>query len=120
IGVETAQPLEEHLVPEQASQHVQHGRALVVHESAIDSPFVANVPEAIAQIHGTLIGTIDRPLPQLTKDVGKGGGPARLLGVERGKVLSESLTQPLLVVIPPADSLTPPLMRELVGQEELR
>ena len=44
---------------------------------------------------------------------------ALLLRVERGEVLREPLAEPLLVVVAPADRLAPPLVRELVGEEEL-
>ena len=45
---------------------------------------------------------------------------ALMLRVERGEILREPLADPLLVVVPPADRLAPPLMRELVREEELR
>ena len=35
------------------------------------------------------------------------------------RLLREPFADPLLVVIPPADRLAPPLMRQLVGDEEL-
>src|SRR5207245_3473418 len=42
------------------------------------------------------------------------------LCVHRGEVLREALADPLLVVVPPADRLPPPLVRELVREEEIR
>ena len=42
-----------------------------------------------------------------------------MLRVQRGEVLRESFAQPLLVIVAPADRLSPPLMRELMRQEEL-
>ena len=44
---------------------------------------------------------------------------ALLLRVQRREVLREALAQPLLVVVAPADRLSPPLVRELVGDEEI-
>jgi hypothetical protein len=42
-----------------------------------------------------------------------------MLRVERGEILRESFAQPLLVIIAPADRLAPPLVRQLVGEEEI-
>ena len=44
---------------------------------------------------------------------------ARLLRVERREVLREAFAEPLLVVVLPADRLAPPLVRQLVREEEL-
>ena len=42
-----------------------------------------------------------------------------MLRVQRGEVLREPLAEPLLVVVAPADRLSPPLVRELVRDEEV-
>jgi hypothetical protein len=47
----------------------------------------------------------------------KARSPRGLLRVERREVLREAFTQPLLVVVLPPDRLSPPLVRELVGQK---
>ena len=44
----------------------------------------------------------------------------RALRVERGEVLREPLADPLLVVVLPADRLSPPLMSELVREKKFR
>ncbi len=43
-----------------------------------------------------------------------------MLGIEAGEELREAFAQPLLVIVLPADRLSPPLMRKLVGEEEFR
>ena len=43
---------------------------------------------------------------------------ALVLRVQRGEVLREAFAEPLLVVVAPADRLAPPLVRELVREEE--
>ena len=40
--------------------------------------------------------------------------------VKRREILRESLAQPLLVIVLPADSLAPPLVRDLVREKEQR
>ena len=39
--------------------------------------------------------------------------------IERGEVLGDAFAEPLLVVVLPADGLPPPLMGELVRDEEI-
>jgi len=50
----------------------------------------------------------------------RGVGSAIALREEHGEVLREAFADPLLVVVLPADRLTPPLMRDLVRKEEVR
>ena len=45
---------------------------------------------------------------------------ASLLCVERREILREAFAQPLFVIVLPSNGLPPPLVRELVRQEELR
>ena len=79
----------------------------------------------------SLVGLVDRPLPHLPHDApehridARGCGIAAAchaapLGVQRGEVLREPFAQPLLVIRAPADRLTPPLVGELVREEEVR
>ncbi len=63
---------------------------------------------------------IHRPAAELAHDLPEGLFTASLLRVQRGEVLSEALAQPLLVIILPTNGLAPPLMREFVGDKELR
>ena len=100
-------------------QHVQHRRALVVDQRAEHPAVALDVAEAIPEIDRALIGLIHRPAPELAQHVAEGLLAASLLGIERGEVLREAFAQPLLVIVLPADGLAPPLMRELVRDEEL-
>ena len=120
VGVEAAQPGEERLVAHQPPQHVQHHRALVVDERAEDPAVRLDVAEAIAEIDRALRRHVDGPSPHLPQHGRERLGAALALGVERGEVLREALAEPLLVIVLPADRLAPPLVRELVREEERR
>ena len=76
--------------------------------------------EAVAQIDGPLVGVSQRPSPHPLDDVLEDVGPLVVLRVEGREVLRQPLAQPLLVVVLPADRLSPPLMRDLVSEEEGR
>ena len=93
--------------------------ALVVDEGAEDAAVLLDVAEAVAEVDRALIRFRQRPAAELPQHVDERRVAARLLRVERGEVLREPFAEPLLVVVLPADRLAPPLVRELVGEEEL-
>src|SRR5260370_21058634 len=66
------------------------------------------------------IGVVHAPLPQLTQHGREHLVAPLLLRIERSEVLREPFAQPLFVVIAPADRLPPPLVRDLVREEEIR
>jgi hypothetical protein len=117
--VKAAQPTEERLVADETPQHVKHRRALVVDERAKDAALIADVSEPVSEVDRTLIRVVHAPLAQLPQHGGKNVVALLLLRVERREVLREALAEPLLVVVAPADRLPPPLVRELVGEEEV-
>ena len=98
---------------------MQHRRALVVDDRAEDARLALDVAEPVAEVHRALIRFRDRPAPELPQHVDEDTIASRLLRVQRGEVLREAFTDPLLVIVLPADRLAPPLVRELVGEEEL-
>ena len=59
-------------------------------------------------------------LPQLAQHGREHLVAALVLRVQRREVLREAFAEPLFVVVPPADRLAPPLVRELVREEEIR
>ena len=75
-------------------------------------------------------GSRDRPAPDRCRSIAQlricrstpanASSPRCVLRVERREVLREAFAQPLLVIVPPADRLAPPLVRELVREEEVR
>ena len=68
---------------------------------------------------GSLIARVDAPLAQLLQHRDERVLAFLVLRVQRGEVLREALAEPLLVVVAPADRLSPPLMGELVREEEI-
>ena len=120
VDVKPPQAFEERIIAHQPTKHVQHHRALVVDHGAKGPPFVLDVPDAIPQIHRTLIRFVHGPTAHLSNDAAEYVVAAEFLRVERGKVLREPLAEPLLVVVAPADRLPPPLVRDFVRQEKLR
>ena len=119
VVVEPAQAAEERLVADQPAQHVQHQRALVVDQRPIDAQVALDVAEPVAEMHRPLVGFRERPAPELPQHVQEHAVAPRLLRPERREVLREALAEPLLVVVLPADGLSPPLVRQLVGDEEV-
>ena len=99
---------------------MQHGCALVVDERAKDTRPRLDVTETVPEVDGPLVRFRQRPLPELPEHVLEDALAACVARVQRGEVLREALAQPLLVVVAPADRLAPPLVGELVGEEELR
>ena len=79
-----------------------------------------NQAEAIAKIDWPLVRLGDAPAAELAKHRSRRGIAVGALRVQRGEILREPLADPLLVVVLPADRLSPPLVRELVREEELR
>src|SRR4030095_7323601 len=79
----------------------------------------ADVAETIPEIDRSLSALVDRPLPHLPHHRRKDVVAALALRVERGEVLREAFADPLLVVVAPADRLAPPLVGELVSDEEI-
>ena len=118
VRIEPPESREKGVVAEQPPQHVQDGRAFVVDERAEHPDVALDEAEPIAQMHRALIRIAQRPAAELPQHVHEGAVAARLLRVERREVLREAFTQPLLVVVLPSDRLSPPLVRELVGQKE--
>ena len=78
------------------------------------------MPEPVTEIHRPLLRLVDAPLTELSQDGDEHVVAALVLCVHRREVLREALADPLLMVVPPADRLAPPLVRELVREEELR
>src|SRR5687767_7076170 len=99
---------------------MENSRALVVDECAKDSRPRLDVSEAVSEIHRPLVRFGQRPLPELAQHVQEDALAAGIARIQRGEVLREALAEPLLVVVAPADRLAPPLVRDLVGEEELR
>ena len=118
-GVEPPHPSEEGIIANQLPQHVQRKGALVVDECPEHAAVVPDVSEAIAEIHGTLIGSIDGPARHLRDHLLEGRVLPPVFGVERGEILREALADPLLVIVLPAHRLSPPLMCGLMGEEKL-
>src|SRR5436190_14650030 len=119
-AIEAPQSAEEAVVANEPPQHVQHRGALVVDQRAEHAALPANVPEPVTEIHRPLLRLVDAPLAELSQDGDEDVVAALVLCVHRREVLREALADPLLMVVPPADRLTPPLVRELVREEELR
>ena len=118
-AVETPEAARERLVAHKLAQHVQdHGR-LVVDERAVDAAVAAKVPKPVAERDRSFGRLADRPAAHLPHHPREDIVAALALRVESGEVLGEALAQPLIVIGPPSDSLPPPLMRDLVGQEEV-
>src|SRR5437764_515561 len=90
---------------------------LVVHVRAEDAAFAADVAETVAEVHGALGRIVHRPLPHVFQDRRERVVALLVLRVERGEVLREALAQPLLVIVAPANSLAPPLVRHLMRDE---
>src|SRR5206468_5701051 len=103
----------------ETTQHVEYGGALVVDERAEHAALAADVAEPVAEIDRTLLGLIHAPPAHLPQHRREHVVSALALRVHRGEVLREAFAQPLLVIVPPADRLSPPLMRELVRDEEV-
>ena len=121
VAIEAPQPAEERLVADQAPQHVQDGGALVVDERAEDAAVALDVTEPVAEIDRSLIRSRRCAHLRICRSTrGEHLVAALVLRVQRGEVLREAFAQPLLVVVAPADRLSPPLVRELVREEELR
>ena len=114
------QAAKERIVSDEPSQHVQDCRALVVHDRAEDTAVASDVTESIAEINRSLVGLLHAPSAELPQHVREGLFATLALSKERGKVLGEPFADPLLVIVSPSDCLAPPLVRELVRQEELR
>src|SRR5580765_8271003 len=120
LDVEAPHAAEERVVADQPAEHLQHRRALVVDERAEYAAIVSDVAEAIAQVDRSLIGFLQAPLAPLPEHLAEDLRSAPALGVQTGEKLREAFAEPLLVVVLPTDRLAPPLMRELVREEELR
>src|SRR5207342_275959 len=89
-------------------------------EGAEDATVALDVAEAVAQGDGALVGFVHGPSAHLPQDAREYGVAALMPRVQRGEVLREALADPLLVVVAPADRLSPPLVRKLVRDEEVR
>ena len=98
---------------------MQDGRGLVVDHGAKDAAVAADVAEPVAEVDRALIGLLHPPAPELAEHARERVVAAPPLRVQRREVLREPLAQPLLVIVAPADRLAPPLVRDLVGDEEL-
>src|SRR5688572_23084356 len=72
------------------------------------------------KIDRPLIGAPKRPACHLGDHLPEDPFLFHVLRVHRREVLGEPLADPLLVVVLPTDRLSPPLMRGLVSQKELR
>src|SRR4029079_19298561 len=80
---------------------------------------VGGVSEPVSEVDRTLIRVVHAPLEQLAQHGREDVVALLLLRVERREVLREAFAEPLLVVVAPTDRLAPPLVRELVGEEEV-
>jgi hypothetical protein len=119
-GIKPPEPSEEHVVAEQQTKHVHRERAFVVDKGAKRPRFVLDVTEPVPEINRPLIRSVERPSRHLSNNRIEHVFALQLFGVERREILREAFTQPLLVIILPADGLSPPLMRGLVRQEKFR
>src|SRR5687767_10832186 len=109
-GVGTNQPLE----------HVQNDRGLVVDQSSEDPAVALHVAQPVSQMNRAMAGQVQRRLAHLLKEPTFGFRAAVVAGIERGEVLREALTEPLFVIVLPADRLAPPLMGRLMRQKKER
>ena len=98
---------------------MQHRRALVVDESAEDAAVALDVSQAIPEIDGPFLRLRHAQRRNWRMMLRKTSFAAALAAVERGEVLREPFTQPLLVKVLPAHGLAPPLMCDFVGQKKL-
>src|SRR5207249_1828145 len=89
-------------------------------ERAEDAAVAADVAEAVPEVNRSFIRLLHSPLAKLAKHARKAVVAPKVLGVERGEVLREALADPLLMIVAPSDRLTPPLVSELVRDEEFR
>src|SRR5262249_2497582 len=71
LRVKPAKSAEERIVADEASQHVQDGRALVVNEGAEHPAFIANVSEPVSEVDRPLVRLVETPFPHLTHDGGE-------------------------------------------------
>src|SRR5687768_5572834 len=68
-GIELPQAVEERLVADEAPQHMQHRRALVVDERAEYFALALDVAKAIPEVDRTLIRILDCPAAELAEHV---------------------------------------------------